>query len=129
MCDLKVLVGAVSVALPAAALLAYAPPALADDHVTYEVVSDYVQVADIEYQDVAGRLWAFQAPLPWRTDAAVSAVRDAPPTGSQVRADWRSAAAPGRWLTVRIIYRGTVICQSTLDLGNATCYGATPRIT
>lgn len=117
------------VALPVAALLGYPPAAGASDLVTYEVVSEDVQVADIEYQDVAGRLWAVQAPLPWRIDAVVPAVRDAPPTGSQVRADWRSTAAPGRWVTVRIIYQGKVLCQNTLDLGNATCYGITPRIT
>lgn len=115
--------------LPVAAVLVHPPVAGAAQPVTYEVVSDHIQVADIEYQDVAGRLWAIRAPLPWRIDAVVPAVRAAPPTGSQVRAHWRSVAAPGRWLTVRIIHQGKVLCQNTLDLGNAACYGITPRIT
>lgn len=118
-----------SALLPVAGLLVHPPIAGAADLVTYEVVSDHIQVADIEYQDATGRLWASQAPLPWRVDAVVPAVRAAPPTGSQVRADWRSTAAPGRWVTVRIIYQGKVLCQNTLDLGNASCYGITPRIT
>lgn len=116
-------------ALPVAALLVHPAIAGAEEPVTYEVVSAHIQVADIEYQDVAGRLWAVRAPLPWRMDAVVPAVQEAPPTGSQVRAHWRSVAVPGRWVTVRIIYRGKVLCQNTLDLGNATCYGITPRIT
>lgn len=116
------------------ALLIHAPLAQADEDiayetVTYEVVSDHIGVADIEYQDAAGRMWAVRAPLPWRIDARVPSVRAAPPIGSQVRAHWRADAAPGRWVTVRLIHHGELICQSTLDLGNATCYGITQRIT
>ncbi|CAJ1584599.1 hypothetical protein [[Mycobacterium] wendilense] len=103
--------------------------AWADELVTYEVVSDHIDTVNIEYQDVTGRLWAVHAPLPWRIDANVRAVRDAPPHGSQVRAHWREKASPGRWVTVRVIHRGEVLCQNTLDLGNAACYGITNRIT
>ncbi len=106
-----------------------APPAWAEETVTYEVVSDHIRFADIEYQDAAGRLWAVRTPLPWRIDATVRSVREAPPKGSQVRAHWRADAAPGRWVTVRVVHQGEVICQNTLDLGNATCYGITQRIT
>ncbi|BBZ05456.1 hypothetical protein MCHIJ_48930 [Mycolicibacterium chitae] len=111
------------------AVLANPAVAWADELVTYEVVSDHIDTANIEYQDATGRLWAVHAPLPWRIDANVRAVRDAPPHGSQVRAHWREKASPGRWVTVRIIYRGEVLCQNTLDLGNAACYGITNRIT
>ncbi|MUL82303.1 MULTISPECIES: hypothetical protein [unclassified Mycolicibacterium] len=110
-------------------VLVDAPSAWADDVVTYEVVSDSVAVANIEYQNVTGRASAEAVALPWRTDAAVRTPLGAPPDGSQVRADWRPAAAPARWVTVRIIYRGKIVCQSTLDIGDATCYGNTPRIT
>ncbi|MCV7039151.1 hypothetical protein BST36_23520 [Mycolicibacterium moriokaense] len=105
------------------------PAAWADDVVTYEVVSDHVGMANIEYQDAAGRISIPGAALPWRFDAVVPAMGAPPPAGSQVRADWRPSAAPGRWVTVRIVSRGKVICQSTLDIGDAACYGITRRVT
>ncbi|QZT59877.1 hypothetical protein [Mycolicibacterium austroafricanum] len=108
--------------------LGAAPSAWADDVVTYEVVSDRVAVAHVSWQDTTGRRFAYAA-LPWRADVAVREPLGPPPHGSQVRADWLSSAYPGNWVTVRILYRGRVICQNTLDLGNATCYGITPRIT
>lgn len=105
------------------------PEAWADDLVVYEVLSDSVQVANIEYQAVTGRAAVVSVALPWRTDAMVRSVRGAPPDGSQLRADWRPTAAVGQWVTVRIVYQGKVICQNTMDVGNAACYGITPRIT
>ena len=110
-------------------VLVHPAAAWADDRVTYEVVSDNIHAANIEYQDVTGRASVQSVTLPWRTDAVVHTVRGAPPDGSQVRADWRPSAAPTRWVSVRIIYQGKVICQNTLDIGDAACYGATPRIT
>ena len=106
-------------------------PSLAwgDDFVTYEVVSNDVGIANVEYETTDGRMSTQGVTLPWRIDAVVHTVRGAPPDGSQVRADWRPSAAPARWVSVRIIYQGKVICQNTLDLGNAACYGITPRIT
>lgn len=109
-------------------MLVNPPAAWADDVVTYEVVSDSVAVANIEYQNTTGRAAVQAVALPWRTDTVVRSVQGPPPDGSQVRADWRPTAAPARWVTVRIIYQGKVICQSTLDVGDATCYGITPRI-
>jgi hypothetical protein len=103
------------------------PAAQAEDLVTYEVVSDVVPFVNIEYEDVTGRVSHEGVTLPWRTDAMVSSVRGAPPDGSQVRADWRPNAAPIHWVTVRIMYQGKVICQNTLDVGDATCYGITPH--
>ncbi|WP_260745529.1 hypothetical protein [Mycobacterium sp. SMC-2] len=110
-------------------MLGHPSAAWADEPVTYEVVSQDIRIVNVEYQDATGRKSANAVTLPWRTDAIVHAVRDAPPEGSQVRADWRPSAAPARWVSVRIIYRGKVICQNTLDVGDATCYGITPRIT
>ena len=69
--------------------------AWADDVVRYEVVSDDVGIADIEYQDSAGRVALQSVALPWRVDVAVDSVHGPPPGGSQVRADWRPSAAPG----------------------------------
>lgn len=105
------------------------PPAWADDVVTYEVVSDHVGVATIEWQDIAGRMVAHRVSLPWRADVTVRSAEAPPPEGSQIRADWRPSRAPARWVTVRIFYRGELICQNTLDVGNAACYGATRRVT
>lgn len=99
----------------------------AEESVTYEVSSDQIKMANIEYMETFGRIFLRDVPLPWRTDVMVRAVRDAPPTGSQVRADWRPAARPSKWVTVRVLYRGEVLCESTLDIGNATCYGNTPH--
>jgi hypothetical protein len=96
--------------------------------VTYEIVSDDIAVTNLEYQDSDGRVLLEGVTLPWRADVTVGAVRGAPPGGSQVRADWRPGARPNRWVTVRIIYQGEVICESTLDIGNATCYGIVPRV-
>src|SRR5262249_20083376 len=112
-----------------APMLANPPAAHADDLVTYEVVSDAIQVANIEYEDTGGRGAKDGVTLPSRGDASGRAVPGAPHGGSQVRADWRPSARPARWVTVRIIYQGKVICQSTLDIGDAACYGITPRLT
>jgi len=101
--------------------------AWADDPVTYEVISNDIEMANIEYEDSSGRISQERVPLPWRVDTTVREVKGAPPTGSQVRADWRPSARPSRWVTVRITYQGKVLCQSTLDVGNATCYGITPH--
>ena len=104
-------------------------PAWADDVVTYEVFSSDIGIANIEYQDSAGRKALQSVPLPWRAEVAVNSARGAPPDGPQVRADWRPSAAPGRWVSVRIVYRGKALCQNTMDVGDASCYGITPRIT
>ena len=111
------------------AALLWPTAAWSDDSVTYEVVSADIHTANIEYQDITGRISAQQVPLPWRIDTTVRGVRSEPPQGSQIRADWRPTAAPTRWVSVRIIYHGKVICQNTLDIGDAACYGITPRIT
>lgn len=112
-----------------ALVLASPSSARADEVVTYEVVSNDIGIANIEYQDSAGRVALQSVALPWRAKVAVNSVRGAPPDGSQVRADWRPTAAPGRWVSVRIVYQGKILCQNTLDVGDASCYGITPRIT
>lgn len=115
-----------------AAAVVLAPPARADDNVTYEVVSDSVRAANIEYFDRSERRVIENASLPWRADATVVDVHSPSTRGAEIRADWRgyvpaSPLPPGRpigyWVTVRILFNGKVICQSTLDVGNAACYG------
>jgi hypothetical protein len=105
-----------------------APLVSAEDGVTYEVVSDSIGAANVEYYDRSGRIALQQVPLPWRTTAtvmdAVSPTRD----GAEIRADWRGY---GRWrykyVTVRIYKGDHLLCESTLDVGDATCYGSTPH--
>ena len=111
------------------------PVARADDSVTYEVVSDVVPMATVEYFDHSERKVLTDVPLPWRTNATVLDARSASTDGAEVRADWRPAACdarywcpearPNRWVTVRIYFQGTVLCQNTLDVGNSACYGST----
>ncbi|BCZ22008.1 hypothetical protein MTY59_18630 [Mycobacterium senriense] len=103
--------------------------ARADESVTYEVVSDVITVANIEYEDSSGRVAIPNVPLPWRIDATIASVKAPPPSGSQVRADWRPTAGPSKWVSARIFYQGKLLCQNTLDVGDAACYGITPRIT
>jgi hypothetical protein len=95
-----------------------------EDAVTYEIVSDSVGHADIVYMDPQARAYVRQAALPWRMDTAVWGGIER----AEVRADWRPFERPNKWVTVRILVGGKVICQSTLDIGNATCYGNTPHI-
>lgn len=124
--DVQILIFGVAVAVQ---ISLNPPSAWADDLVTYEVDSGAIKTANIEYEDFTGRVSTQNVTLPWRADVKVQAVRAAPPTGSQVRADWRPTAGPAKWVSVRIIYQGKILCQNTLDVGDAACYGITPRIT
>ncbi|GBE68139.1 hypothetical protein MFM001_46010 [Mycobacterium sp. MFM001] len=108
-----------------------APIARADESVTYEVVSDFVRVADnIEYYDGFTRQLRENVPLPWRTDVTMANPRSLSTDSAEIRADWRSSIAapvwqPGKWVTVRLYIGKTLRCQNTLDVGNAACYGST----
>ncbi|OBY32540.1 hypothetical protein [Mycolicibacter kumamotonensis] len=118
-----VLVAGISVVAPN-------PVACADDNVTYEVVSDSVTSANLEYFDGMTRRSLEDVPLPWRTEAAISNPRSWATDGAEIRADWRKSIAtpvwrPGKWVTVRIYIGNQLRCQNTLDVGNAACYGST----
>lgn len=104
-----------------------APSAHADDGVTYEVFSTtpYVETMNVEYYDHSQRILLENVSLPWRMNATVVDAQQPSDDGAEVRADWRPSAAPSRWVTVRIFVRGSLICENTLDVGNATCYGST----
>jgi hypothetical protein len=117
------IVGAAFLAVVASIIAAPCATAV-DDVVTYEIVSDTVDVVNIEYMDPQRRLLVENVPLPWRMDTAVLDGIDR----AELRADWRPLARPNKWVTVRILHNGEVLCQSTLDIGNATCYGNTPHI-
>ena len=104
------------------AAIALAPLARADEPVTYEVISSYISVVNIEYNDLGQRQAVQQVALPWRMNATVG---KADSNDAEIRVDWRPQAGPGRWLTVRIFSHGSLLCESILDVGNATCYGGT----
>lgn len=122
----------ITLVVAAAAVVVLAPPARADDNVTYEVVSSSVRQANIEYVDRSERKVIMGASLPWRAEVTMVDARSPSTRGAEIRADWRGyvPASPlppgiliGYWVTVRILVNGEVICQSTLDVGDATCYG------
>lgn len=98
--------------------------AAADDLVRYEIYSDTVGLVNVEYMDSQRRRSIVGVSLPWRIDRVIPAGKEQ----SGVRADWRPSARPNKWVTVRVLNQGEVICQSTLDIGNATCYGNTPHM-
>nr|WP_112596129.1 hypothetical protein [Mycobacteroides abscessus] len=102
--------------------------ARAADAVTYEVVSDSISVVDIEYMNQGGRALITAIPLPWRMDVQLDEAQGPTGAGAQLRADWRRSRGPAKWVTVRIVSNGRLLCQSTLDVGNATCYGNTPHV-
>ncbi|ORW90961.1 hypothetical protein AWC28_02080 [Mycolicibacter terrae] len=111
-------------------VVAQNPVARADDSVTYEVVSDSVTTANLEYFDGTTRRSLEGVPLPWRTEVAMANPRSWATDGAEIRADWRSSIAapvwrPGKWVTVRIYIGNQLRCENTLDVGNAACYGST----
>jgi hypothetical protein len=118
---------AVAAAIGAVATVS-APIARAADIVTYEVLADSaISVMTVEYVDAAGRKLIPNVPMPWRLDVTLEDAEGPTGPGAQLRADWRPRAWPGRWVRVLIYSNGKLLCQSTLDIGNATCYGNTPH--
>lgn len=120
----------VAVLMAGTCVVAPNPVARADDSVTYEVVSDSVTTANLEYFDGTARRSLEGVPLPWRTEVAMANARSWATDGAEIRADWRSSITapvwrPGKWVTVRIYIGNQLRCQNTLDVGNAACYGST----
>ncbi len=97
------------------------------DSVTYEVSSDLVPAANVEYYDMARRIALAQVALPWRTTVNVAQAASPTRDGAEIRADWRPYRWRYKYVTVRIYRGGDLLCESTLDVGDATCYGSTPH--
>lgn len=114
-----------------------APVARAEDTVTYDIFSDSVgALAGVEYRDTAGKHLLQDVPLPWTLTVPVVNATSPTADGAELRADWRpnfrTAATVGRvlqghFVTVRITRGSDVLCESILDIGNATCYGSVPH--
>jgi hypothetical protein len=117
--------------------LVYAPVARAEDTVTYDIFSDSVgELAGIEYRDTSGKHLIEDVPLPWTLTVPVVNATSPTADGAEVRADWRpnfrtaatvARVLQGHFVTVRIKEGNDVLCESILDLGNATCYGSVPH--
>lgn len=117
--------------------LFYSPVAHAEDTVTYDIFSDSVGVlTSVEYRDTSGKHLIPDVPLPWTLTVPVVNATSATADGAELRADWRpnfrTAATvarllQGHFVTVRITKGNQVLCESILDLGNATCYGSVPH--
>ncbi|MBB3604773.1 hypothetical protein FHT40_004451 [Mycolicibacterium sp. BK556] len=116
---------------------AYAPTAHAEDTVRYDIFSDSVgQLAGVEYRDTAGKHLIEDVPLPWTLTVPVVDAESPTSDGAELRADWRpnfrtaatvARVLQGHFVTVRITRGSDVLCESILDLGNATCYGSVPH--
>jgi hypothetical protein len=102
-----------------------APPGRAETLVSYEVFSADIGSANIEYFDGVRRQSLQNVPLPWRTTVNVAQPTSVGFDTAEIRADWRWAAAPNRWVTTRVYFGDQIRCENTLDVGNATCYGTT----
>ena len=121
--------GCAAVALSAiSAVVVPAAPGYARRTVSYEIVSDSIHVVDVEYVDDGGRRLLPGVALPWRFEATLADPRGGTGVGAQLRADWRRTRGPARWVTVRIYDGPNLLCQSTLDVGNVSCYGNTPHV-
>jgi hypothetical protein len=117
--------------------LVQTPVARAEDTVRYDIFSDSVgQLAGVEYRDTSGKHLIEDVPLPWTLTVPVVNAKSPTADGAELRADWRpnfrTAATVGRvlkghFVTVRISEGANVLCESILDVGNATCYGNVPH--
>lgn len=114
-----------------------APLAHADDTVIYDIFSDSVgELAGLEYRDTAGKHLLRDVPLPWTLTVPVVDATSPTADGAELRADWRpdfrtaatvARVLQGDFVTVRITKGQQVLCESILDVGNATCYGSVPH--
>lgn len=116
---------AVVAAVAAVSGLLSAPTARAAVPVTYEVVSADIGSANVEFFDGHARQALPKVPLPWRTTVMLDNPASLGTDVAEIRADWRWAAAPNRWVTIRVYFGDVVRCTNTLDVGDAACYGTT----
>lgn len=100
-----------------------APLARADDSVTYEVTSSDVAAANVDFSDLSGRKALNDVALPWRTNVMVANPHS---NDASLRVNWQPAAGRYKWVTLRVYTHGSLLCENTLDVGDAECYGSGP---
>ncbi|WP_264073053.1 hypothetical protein [Mycolicibacterium pulveris] len=116
------------VVIGSAVAIASAVPAHAEDLITYEVTSASISAADVQYYDDSVRKVQRRVALPWRVTVSVPDATSPTSTGAELRADWRGYGRSAfKYVTVRIYQGDRLLCESTLDVGAATCYGSTPH--
>ncbi len=104
------------------------PPARADEIVLYEVISGYIRTVDIDYNDGAQMVSLKDVPLPWRMTASIADPASRSSGGAKLHAHWKEASKPSpSWVIVRIYVRGSLVCESYRDWGDATCEGDLER--
>lgn len=104
------------------------PPARADETVLYEVISGYIPTVDIDYNDGTQMISLKDVPLPWRITASIANPASRSSDGAKIHAHWKEAAKPSpSWVIVRIYVRGSLICESYRDWGDAACEGDLER--
>jgi hypothetical protein len=86
-----------------------------------------VPAANVEYNENSERKALQQVPLPWRLTVNMPDAESATKQGAEIRADWRRYRRRYKYVTVRIYLGDKLLCESTLDVGNATCYGSVPH--
>ena len=101
----------------------------AADAVIYEVVSDQgdVPTANVEFNEAGQRRSLQHVALPWRLTVDVPDAVSPRDDGAEIRADWRPYRWRYKYVTVRIYVGDRLLCESTLDVGDATCYGSVPH--
>ncbi|MEW5810396.1 MAG: hypothetical protein AB1925_13170 [Actinomycetota bacterium] len=85
--------------------------------VMYEVISNYFAVATVDYTDMSGRSLPQTVTLPWRSNVVVPNPYD---VGTQLHVTWQPPER-FKWVIIRIFYRGSKLCEATLDTGDSTC--------
>ncbi len=90
----------------------------ADGVVMYEVISSYIGSVDVEYTSLSGQVTLQNVALPWRANVTVA---DPYSIHTTLRAKWPRPPERYKWVTIRIMVRGSLLCEDTKDRGNAAC--------
>jgi hypothetical protein len=94
-----------------------APSAGADGAVMYEVISNYIGSASVDFTDGSGRTSLPEVVLPWRQNVQVS---DPYSIDTTLHVTWLGAQRY-KWVKVRIYTRGSLLCEGTFDTGEGLC--------
>lgn len=112
----------VAVVVAGSCSLAFPSTALADDNtVTYEVISDAITNANVEYFDGTASQQVDNVTVPWKTDATVGDLGNGAKQANHAEMKVSWTPIPGEVVTTRITYKDKVICQNTVDTGQASC--------
>lgn len=91
---------------------------------TYEVFSNTVKTAEIRYYDGSGRQQIDDAKLPFRKTVTL----ENPRRDAFIRVHWWNDIVhelwkPGKFVTLRVYFDDTLVCEQKLDEGYEACHG------